>query len=138
MNCFSGSNNIHYDFPPIMADGRNFASWQRPNTMDETIRIHEKIKSNKDYRTYLQVNADSIMKLNTSQAIQQCSVQKTPSTSLPNHPFLYQSFLDQSKPFGYEDSDLKSSFLSMFQNQGSAISPHITQHQLNDWSRQNM
>ena len=26
--CFSGSNNIHFDFPPIMSDGRNFSSWQ--------------------------------------------------------------------------------------------------------------
>lgn len=138
MNCISGSNNIHYDFPPIMADGRNFASWQRANTMDETIRIHEKIKSNNDYRAYLQVNAESIMKLNHSQAIQQCSVQKTPGTPVPNHPFLYQSFLDQSKPFGYEDSDLKSRFLSVFRTKGSTLTPHITQHQLNDWARENM
>ena len=138
MNCFSGSNNVHYDFPPIMADGRNFASWQRPNTMDETIRIEGNIKSNKDFRTYLQVNADSIMKLNNSQAMQQCSVQKTPGIPVPNHPFLYKSFLDHSKPFGYEDSDLKSRFLSMFQTKGSSMTPHITQYQLNDWARENM
>ena len=136
MNCFSGSNNLHYDFPPIMADGRNFASWQRPNSMDETIRVREHIKTNKDYRTYLQVNADSIMRLNASQAIQQCSVQKTQTAPVANQPFLYESFLDQSKPFGYEDSDLKSMYLSMFQTKGSTITPHVTQHQLNDWARQ--
>ena len=26
--CFSGSNNIHFNFPPIMQDGRNYASYQ--------------------------------------------------------------------------------------------------------------
>ena len=23
--CYSGSNNIHFGFPPIMTDGRNYA-----------------------------------------------------------------------------------------------------------------
>ena len=23
--CYNSSNNIHFNFPPIMADGRNFA-----------------------------------------------------------------------------------------------------------------
>ena len=26
--CYAGSNNIHFNYPPIMNDGRNFASWQ--------------------------------------------------------------------------------------------------------------
>ena len=26
--CYAGSNNIHFDFPPIITDGRNYAKWQ--------------------------------------------------------------------------------------------------------------
>ena len=26
--CYSGSDNIHYDFPSIMNDGRLFTNWQ--------------------------------------------------------------------------------------------------------------
>ena len=36
--CYSGSNNIHFDFPPIMKDGRNFASWQPGAVLSERIR----------------------------------------------------------------------------------------------------
>ena len=25
--CYGASNNIHFDFPPLMSDGRNFATW---------------------------------------------------------------------------------------------------------------
>jgi hypothetical protein len=39
--CYSGSNNIHFNFPPIMADGRNYASWQ-PDAV-----INNRIQSNK-------------------------------------------------------------------------------------------
>ena len=134
MNCYSGSNNIHFDFPPIMADGRNFVTWQTPASIDESIRVEEHIQSNKDYRAYLQENALSIMRTNTTEATQMCAVQKTPGPPVPNKPYLYESYLEKTKPFGYENSDLKEQFLAMFQEKGSTISPHITQFQLIDWA----
>ena len=45
--CYSGSNNIHFDFPPIMADGRNYATWQPGAAINATIRKEEGIKSEK-------------------------------------------------------------------------------------------
>ena len=33
--CYAGSNNIHFDFPPIMMDGRNFAKWQPGAAINE-------------------------------------------------------------------------------------------------------
>ena len=36
--CYQGSNNIHFDFPPIMTDGRNFAKWQPGAVINENIR----------------------------------------------------------------------------------------------------
>ena len=35
--CYAGSNNIHFDFPPIMADGRNYATWQPGAVINENI-----------------------------------------------------------------------------------------------------
>ena len=62
--CFSGSNNIHFNFPPIMADGRNFASWQPDAVINERIQKQENIHSNWTYRQYLTNNALHIMKYN--------------------------------------------------------------------------
>ena len=44
--CYSGSNNIHFDSPPIMADGRNYASWQPGAVLNKEIKEKEGIKTN--------------------------------------------------------------------------------------------
>ena len=62
--CYSGSNNIHFNFPPIMADGRNFASWQPDAVINQRIQKQEHIKSNWQYRQYLQNNGAQIMAYN--------------------------------------------------------------------------
>ena len=59
--CYSGCNNIHFDFPPIMSDGRNFANWQPGSIINKTIRKENKIRSNNDYRRFLTNNADQII-----------------------------------------------------------------------------
>ena len=38
---YSGSNNIHFDFPPIMSDGRNYASWQPEAVINARIQKQE-------------------------------------------------------------------------------------------------
>ena len=60
--CYSGSNNIHFGYPPIMNDGRNYASWQPGAVINEQIRKDENITTNWQYRKYLTDNADSIIK----------------------------------------------------------------------------
>ena len=50
--CFSGSNNTHFNFPPIMADGRNYATWQPEAVINKRIQTQENIKSNWSYRQY--------------------------------------------------------------------------------------
>jgi hypothetical protein len=57
-------NNIHFDSPPIMADGRTYSNWQPGAVINENIRKQENIHTNRDYRHYLQANANSIMTLN--------------------------------------------------------------------------
>ena len=44
--CFSGSNNIHFNFPPIMQDGRNYASYQPEAQTNNKIQMQNNINSN--------------------------------------------------------------------------------------------
>jgi predicted membrane-bound spermidine synthase len=44
--CYSGSNNIHFDFPALMSDGRLFSSWGSACSVNEQIQKNENIKTN--------------------------------------------------------------------------------------------
>ena len=63
--CYSASNNIDFNYPPIMADGRNYASWQPEAVINKRIQKEEGIQSNWQYRKFLQKNANQIMNYNT-------------------------------------------------------------------------
>ena len=41
--CFNASNNIHFDFPPIMADGRVYSSWTPDAVVNNRIKKEENI-----------------------------------------------------------------------------------------------
>ena len=38
--CYSGSNNINFNFPPIMTDGRNYSSWQPSALVNKKMPYH--------------------------------------------------------------------------------------------------
>jgi hypothetical protein len=127
--CFSGSNNIHFDFPPIMADGRNYASWQPDAVINERIQKQENITSNWAYRQYLTQNALQIMKYNTSEACYDLGLpchEQTNKTPSSNVPYTYTSSFDAKNPgFGYCSSDLKSPYLSREQLNARIIAPTL-------------
>ena len=132
--CYSGSNNIHFDFPPIMNDGRNYASWQPGSKISDDIRKDAGITTNWQYRKYMVENADSIIRDNQQEACDQCSScparygNQQESTS--NTPYLYKSSEDKSQPYGYETSDLKNIYLSKYDLQSRMYTPVLTQDQL--------
>ena len=131
--CYSGSNNIHFDFPPIMADGRNFANWQPGAVINEKIRENAGITSNWQYRKFLVENADKIIKINQVAACDECCsipAMNQMGQHQQNSPYLYQSCSDNSQPFGYENSDLKNLYISGYQLQSRMVTPVITQEQL--------
>ena len=130
--CYSASNNTHFDFPPIMADGRNYAQWQPGAVINEQIREENNIKSNWQYRQYLTKNADSVIKANQLEACDECCYCPALRTGEPisNTPFLYKSCMEKSQPYGYENSDLKNVYLSSYQLQARMVAPAITQEQL--------
>ena len=107
--CYSGSNNIHYNFPPIMTDGRIFSSWQPDAVINENIQKQENIHSNWSYRQYMTNNGLQIMKYNNLEA---CNL-----LGLPTH---------FNPGYGYNNSNLKSPYLSREQLQARMVSPSIT------------
>lgn len=131
--CYSGSNNIHFDFPPIMADGRNYATWQPGAAVSERIRQQAGIKTNWEYRKYMTQNADAIIRANQLEACDQCCAcpaRYGSGENVPSTPFLYRGCTDRSQPYGYETSDLKNLYLSEQQLQCRLVTPVITQDQL--------
>ena len=130
--CYAGSNNIDFDFPPIMTDGRNFAKWQPGAVINQEIRQENGIKSNWQYRKYLTENADSVIKTNQLEACDECCYCPSSRAGQPvsNTPFLYKSCMEKSQPYGYEDSDLKNMYLSSSQLQARMVAPSITQDQI--------
>ena len=146
--CQTGSNNIHFDFPPIMDDGRNFASWQPGGALNAAIRKRENITTNWQYRRYLTENADSIIRYNQLEACDQCCscparYETAPSNSPTSEvhtatenttpqttPFLYKSCVEDTMPYGYQNSDLKNIYLSENQLQSRMVTPVLTQDQL--------
>ena len=126
MSCYSGSNNIHFNSPPLMSDGRNFSSWQPEAVVNQRIQAAENINSNWNYRQYLQQNAQQIMKYNSMESCYElgldahATTDKTPSSNVPH---LYKSVMDSGKP-GFT-SDLKSPYLSREQLNARMISPSI-------------
>ena len=130
--CYSGSNNIHFDYPPIMNDGRNFATWVPANEVSENIRTKANIQNNNEYRQYLVNNSDSIIRNNQVTACDQCCYCSASNVGPPvtNNKYLYKSSSDSSAPFGYESSDLKNLYLSRNELQSKMIAPIVNQEDI--------
>jgi hypothetical protein len=127
--CYSASNNIHFNFPPIMADGRNYASWQPEAVINQRIQQQEHINNNWSYRQYLQNHGLQIMEYNNMEACydlgltQHFNTNNTPSSNVPHK---FASIYDTNAPgFGYRTSDLKNPYISREQLNARLISPSI-------------
>lgn len=126
--CYSGSNNIHFDFPPIMDDGRNFAGFIPEAMINNQIIKKNNISTNAQYRQFLTNNANTIITNNQIEACDQCasSIKQVKSAPKANSgPFVFSSPFDRSMPFGYEESDLKNVYLSRQQLNSRKIAPII-------------
>lgn len=127
--CYSGSNNIHFNFPPIMADGRNFVQWQPDAVVNNRIQQKEGITNNWNYRQYLQQNGLQIMNYNTAESCYELGLDphvQTGKTPSDNVPYTFRSTFDTGKPgFGYCNSDLKNPYLSREQLNSRLVAPSI-------------
>jgi hypothetical protein len=131
------TNNLYDNFPPLMADGRTITCTYQPTTLVNKRIIEEtELKSNWQYRRYLTANAPDIMRYDYIEAANDIGYYKRyPDTPLPfTTPFTYQSFVEQTKPKGYEDSDMKQLYLSREQLHARKVAPGITQSMLLQYS----
>ena len=126
----NSENNYYKDMPPLMSDGRNYSSWQPEAVINTKIQNQEGIKSNWEYRKYLQNNAQNIMKFNYMDSVNASG--NNPKTYVNNHPspntpFMFQSTYDTRTPnYGYNNSDLKNNYLTREQLNARMIAPSIS------------
>lgn len=129
--CYSGSNNIHFNDPPIMMDGRNYASWQPGAVINEQIRKDNGIHTNWSYRQYLTKNASDIMNMNRFETCQDLGLPthfysiQTPASQVPI--LMKSNYNTMSPGYGYFDSDLKNPYLSREQLEGRMVAPNMIQ-----------
>jgi len=129
--CYSGSNNIHFNFPPLMNDSRLFSNYYSSALNDSVFQNNKNIKNNSDYRKYLQVNADTIIKNNQYISCIECGTTSN-NTSQPlvsnKTPYIFNSILSRDQPYGYETSDLKNIYLS---KQQLDAQKHVSKYVIN-------
>lgn len=138
--CISGSNNIHFNSPPLMSDTRMFTDYKTSCKINDDLIKKYDIKTNNGYRQFLINNAKKIVKSNKEYSCHNCGVCKygNPLIKSKNPPkYLYKSFSDRSQPYGYENSDLKSVYLSRDELQKRLVAPILSQQQLLNYPRIN-
>jgi len=135
------TNNKYPGFPPLMSDGRSITTtWQPEAVINDDLIQSNNLRSNWQYRKYLINNAKDIMEYNFRESSNDVGYYKRPIdlpnmqsnkvTNMNGTPYNFNSVLDNSKPFGYQTSDLKEMYLSREQLDARKISPVITQSDL--------
>jgi len=112
----AGCNNIHFDQPPMVSDGRFYTSYISSEAVNEKIKATEGIQSNWSYREYLQRNATKIMEYNNMETY--CKLGINPGNTLTN---------TRPVPNGYcnPDSDLRNKYLSRSQLNLQMTAPNV-------------
>jgi hypothetical protein len=119
-SCYSGSNNIHFNYPPLMDDSRLFSDYNSSVLNDNVLKHRNNIRTNSDYRKYLQTNSNALIKNNQLIACNECSVCPYYNSTSSNNatgktPYIFMSTLTRDQPYGYETSNLKNIYLSQQQ-----------------------
>lgn len=131
--CYSGSNNLHFDAPPLMSDRRAFTSYDPNNETNERIVKENNIKSNYEYRQFLIQNGEKIIKGNQTGACNMCGFcQYGTSYQSRNKEgkYMYKGSSDTHMPYGYELTDLKADYLERQALQSRMDASVVSQQEL--------
>jgi hypothetical protein len=132
--CYSGSNNIHFNTLPLMSDGRLYEDTDNGSnscSANNKLRDSLGIKNNYQYRQWLINNGNTVAQKNKELACDGCSpCIKYASQVPPQQKYLFKGCADNSRPFGYESSDLKNMYFSRKALQSRLRAPIMTQEQL--------
>lgn len=123
-------NNHYYTIEPTQeTEHQSYTLWQPFNKTNQKIQTETGIKTNWNYRQYMQNNANNIMKYNTMSSIYESgnnpyTVQNT--NVVNNNPYLYHSVHDNGKPlYGFRNSDLKQDYMTKERMKSRMIAPSI-------------
>lgn len=139
--CFSASNNMYHDYPPLMSDARSFTPYESNEKMNKKIKQKYDIKTNYDYRMFLTKNGNNIISKNQLNSCDQCGfcqyekLNEINSNQI-NNKYLYKGLTDNTKPYGYESSDLKSNYVDKQSLQSRLYTPLLSQDQLLGYLRE--
>ncbi len=129
--CYSGSNNIHFNTPPLMSDGRHYTHYDPSCEANNQFKKKMNFSNNYDYRQWLIKNGNRVAEINKRSACNECSECVESAANAPTtEKYLFKSCQYNSKPFGYESSDLKNLYLSKHALNARLKAPIITQEQL--------
>lgn len=105
------------------------SSWQPEAVTNRRIHNEENIRSNWEYRKYMQQNGLKVMNYNTLESCYELGldpsirVNTTPSTNVPH---LFRSTYDMELPsYGYSNSDLKNQQMFKEKLTAKMVSPYI-------------
>ena len=131
------TNNKYPEFPPLMSDGRTVtASWQPEAVANAELIKTSGVQSNWQYRQYLTQHALPIMQHNFREmsndvgyTLREGDLSKIQSGNIVDYavsfPYLYSSPSDQTKPLGYQSTDLKQLYLSREELNSRKMAPSI-------------
>ena len=101
--CYSGSNNIYFNYPPFMNDGRIY---KEDKLVDDYILKELKINNNYHYRQFLQQNANAVISKN------QANYHGNKKYANNDQEYILGDYYQKDSPHGYLNSDLKNLYIS--------------------------
>ena len=129
--CYSSSNNIHFESPPLMSDARIYTKYDRMIATDKAIMEKNGIKTNNDYRKYLVENAVGLMNNNHVSMCNNTGSHRFESDYDRRfkhyNKYLFKSIADRTQPYGYETSNLKNTYLTRDELQSKMVAPLMSQ-----------
>jgi hypothetical protein len=105
-------NNQSVNMPGVVSDGRLFTNYNADSIVTELTKQMNGLKSNEEYRRFLVQNTEAIMKQNYNQMAQENRTSYAHEQFDYGHPHLYNSIQEDTKPHGYEDTEVKQMYLS--------------------------
>ena len=73
--CYSGSNNIHFNIPPLMSDGRHYTHYDPSCQANNLFRNKMNFTNNYDYRQWLINNGNRVADINQTRDAE-CRLQR--------------------------------------------------------------
>ena len=107
-----------------------YSTWKSTDAANERVIYNAGIKSNWDYRRFMQKNANSIMQYNTYKTFNDSGT--NPHTIINNgatqtQPLMFSSLFDTTKsPSFINDSDLKQQYIKKTQMSARMVAPSIS------------